>query len=113
MQHSRNGTSLCEVLLALCLLSATSAWGLQAATAAQHVLGRTQARRASLHRAQRELADLEALSCDSSSVNRVTTEARWRIVASRTRDGLAYTDYVTLRSTLGETTRVQRVGWCD
>lgn len=113
MQHRRNGTSLCEVVLALCLLSATSAWGLQAAAEAQHALGRTQAQRAALHRAQRALDDLDALPCDSSSVNRVATEMRWRITTRRTRTGRVYSDDVTLRTTLGDTTRVQHIGWCD
>ena len=113
MQHRRTGTSLCEVVLALCLLSATCAWGLQAAAEAQHALGRTQARRAALHRAQRELDDLAVLPCDSSSVDRVATEPRWRIATRRTRTGRTYSDNVTLRATAGDTTRVLRMGWCD
>lgn len=113
MHHQRNGTSLCEILLALCLLSATSAWGLQAAAAAQHALGRAHAHRAALHRAQRELDDLDALPCDSVSVSHVATEPHWHLASTHTRAALTYSNLVTLRTTHGDTTRAQHIGWCD
>lgn len=112
MSH-RSGTSLCEILLALVLLAATAAWGLQAAAAAERALGRSRAQRSALHRAERALADLNALPCDSINVVRSVTEPRWRIEAQRDHDGPAYSDDVTLRGNHGDTLRVHRGGWCD
>ena len=109
----RPGTSLCEILLALVLLAATAAWGLRAAAAAERALGQTKARRVALHRAERALADLDALPCDSVSVTRNTTEPRWHIEARRDRTGLAYSNDVALSDRRGDTVRVHRGGWCD
>jgi Tfp pilus assembly protein PilV len=111
--HRRSGTSLCEVLLALVLLAATAAWGLQAAAAAERALGRTSARRTALHRADRALAELNALPCDSINVVRSVVEPRWSIDARRDHDGLAYSDDVVLRLRSGDTLRAHRGGWCD
>ena len=114
-RHSprRSGTSLCEVLLALVLLSATAAWGLQAAAAAERALGQSRARRAAMHRADRALGELNALPCDSINVVRSVTEPRWNIDARRDHDGLAYRDDVVLRTRSGDTVRAHRGGWCD
>lgn len=113
MQHERVGTSLCEVLLALVLLSATAAWGLQAAAAAERTLGDTQRQRAGLHRAERALADVDALPCDSISVARTIVEPRWRISVARDHDGHAYSDDVVLSARVGDSVRLHRGGWCD
>jgi Tfp pilus assembly protein PilV len=112
MRH-RTGTSLCETLLALVLLAATAAWGLQAATAAQRAVGDARARQAALHRAQWALADLDAIPCDSTSAPRTLSEARWSLAIARTRDGHAYRDDVTLRAVRGDTLRLQHSAWCD
>ena len=113
MQHDRIGTSLCEVLLALTLLSATAAWGLQAAAAAERTLGDTQRQRAGLHRAERALADLDALPCDSITVSRTIAEPRWRLRVVRDHAGQTYSDDVVLRATVGDSVRLHRGGWCD
>ena len=112
-RDARLGTSLCEVLLALTLLSATAAWGLQAAAAAEKSLGKSHHRRDALHRAERALNDLNALPCDSINITRVINEPRWRITATRDHDGLSYADDITLRTTLGDTVQLHRGGWCD
>lgn len=109
----RHGSSLCEVLLALALLSATAAWGLAAATAAERAVGRTNAHRAALHRAERALADLDALPCDSANITRNTSEPRWRVLARRTTTtATGYRDDILLHTTLGDSIRVQSAGWC-
>jgi Tfp pilus assembly protein PilV len=112
MRH-RTGTSLCETLLALVLLSATAVWGLQAATAAQRAVGDARARQAALHRAQRALADLDAIPCDSTATPRTLTEPRWRLTIERTRDGHAAHDDVTLRAVRGDTLHLRHSAWCD
>ncbi len=111
--HHRRGTSLCEVLLALVLLSASAAWGLQAAAAAERAVGAARARRAALHRAERALADLDALPCDSINIVRASSEPRWHLTARRDHDGLAYSDDVALRDARGDTVRLRRAGWCE
>jgi hypothetical protein len=117
MQVSRyertRGTSLCEVLLALTLLSATAAWGLQAAAAAEKSLGKARHHREALHRAERALDDLNALPCDSINIIRTINEPRWRISATRDHDGLAYADDIALHTTLGDSVQLHRGGWCD
>lgn len=113
MPKTRHGNSLCEVLLALVLLSATASWALLATSAAERALGNARAQRASLHRAERALADLDALPCDSINIARSIREPRWRIAVSRDHDGLAYHDEVTLRSMRGDSIRIARSGWCD
>ncbi len=113
MLHNRVGTSLCEVLLALVLLSATAAWGLRAAAAAERVLGDTHRQRTQLHRAERALADLDALPCDSINIARTIVEPRWRIAVARDHDGLAYSDDIVLRATTGDSVQLHRSGWCD
>ena len=110
---NRAGTSLCEVLLALALLSATAAWGLRAAAQAERAMGDMRRHQAALHRAERVLADLDALPCDSLSIVRATVEPRWRISAARDHRGDAYSDDVELTSRLGDTVRLHRGGWCD
>jgi Tfp pilus assembly protein PilV len=112
MQH-RRGTSLCEVLLALVLLSATAAWGLQAAAAAERAVGSALAHRAALHRAERALADLDALPCDSVTVARTTGERRWQLTARRNQDGPAQSDDIELHDLRGDTVRVHRARWCE
>ncbi|MBC7844454.1 MAG: hypothetical protein H7099_19250 [Gemmatimonadaceae bacterium] len=113
MQHQRVGTSLCEVLLALALLSATAAWGLQAAAAAERALGDAQRGRSALHRAERALADVDALPCDSINLARSIVEPRWRLSVARDHDGQAYSDDVVLRAPGGDSVRLHRGGWCD
>lgn len=113
MQHERVGTSLCEVLLALALLSATAAWGLQAAAAAERTLGDAHRQRSALHRAERALADVDALPCDSINLVRTIVEPRWRLSVARDHDGQAYSDDVVLRASAGDSVRLHRGGWCD
>ncbi len=107
------GTSLCEVLVALVLLSATAAWALQATAAAEVALGKSRARHAELQRAERALADLDALPCDSINISRTITEPRWRIAIDRDHHGLSYDDAVVLRTARGDSVRVHRGGWCN
>ncbi len=111
--HRCRGTSLCEVLLALVLLSATAAWGLQAAAAAEVAIGSSRAHRAALHRAERALADLEAMPCDSINITRTFSERRWQLTAQRDHDGLAHSDDVVLRDVRGNSIRLHRAGWCE
>jgi Tfp pilus assembly protein PilV len=113
MHHDRAGTSLCEVLLALLLLSATAAWGLSAAAAAERTLGNSQRRSDALHRAQRTLADLQALPCDSSSATRSISEPRWEISAQRSTLANVRSDDVQVRSQTGDTVTVHKNLWCD
>ncbi len=113
MPTTRFGTSLCEVLLALVLLSATASWALAATAAAERALGTARAQRAALHRAERGLADLNALPCDSINIARVVREPRWQLGVSRDHDGLAYRDEITLHSVRGDSIRLARGGWCD
>ncbi len=108
----RHGNSLCEVLLALALLSATAAWGLAAATAAERAVGQSNARRAALHRAERALADLDALPCDSANLTRITREPRWQLLTQRTTTAAAYRDDILLHTRLGDSIRLQSGGWC-
>lgn len=113
MHHSRNGSTLCEVIVALVLLSATAGWGLAATAAAERALGSASAHRAALHRAERTLADLDALACDSSAVSRSIVEPRWRLDANRLADGAARAAHVTLQSTRHDTVQVHAAAWCD
>ncbi len=113
MPATRFGSSLCEVLLALVLLSAIASWALLATSAAERGLGHARLHRAALHRAERALADLNALPCDSINVTRSVREPRWQLALSRDHDGLAYRDEVTLRSTRGDSVRLAFGGWCD
>jgi hypothetical protein len=113
MSHDRAGHSLCEVLLALVLLSATASWALSAVSAAERAMGSAGARRAALHRAERALADLDALPCDSINIVRSITEPKWRIFVQRDHDGLSYADDVVLRTVRGDSVRLHRGGWCD
>jgi hypothetical protein len=109
----RRGTSLCEVLVALVLLSATAAWGLQAAAAAESALGAARVRQTQLHRAEWALAELDALPCDSINIARTIVEPRWRLTVERDHDALSYRDDVLLQSARGDTVRLHRGGWCD
>lgn len=109
----RHGTSLCEVLLALVLLSATASWALSATASAERALGYARAHRSALHRAERALADLNALPCDSINVARTASEPRWQVVATRDNDGRSYSDDVILHSVRGDSIRLHRGGWCD
>lgn len=113
MCHDRDGHSLCEVLLALVLLSATASWALSAVSAAERALGTSRAQRAALHRAERALADLDALPCDSINIVRTLREPRWQLFSQRDHEGLAYSDDVVLRSTRGDSIRLHSGGWCD
>ena len=113
MHRCRRGTSLCEVLLALVLLSACAAWGMQAAAAAERAVGSSRAHRAALHRAERALADLNALPCDSINITRTASEPRWHLTAQRDHDGLAHSDDVVLHDRRGDTIRLHRAGWCE
>jgi hypothetical protein len=110
---ARRGTSLCEVLVALVLLSATAAWGLQAAAAAEAALGAARVRQTQLHRAEWALAELDALPCDSINISRTIIEPRWRITVERDHDALSYRDDVLLQSARGDTVRLHRGGWCN
>jgi type II secretory pathway component PulJ len=110
---SQRGTSLSEVLVALVLLSATAAWGLQATAHAERSLGELRRREAALHRAERALDDLAAMPCESLSVVRTSVEPRWRVFAGRDHDGLAFSDDVVLTGTALDTLRLHRGGWCD
>jgi hypothetical protein len=111
--RTRRGTSLCEVLVALVLLSATAAWGLQAATAAEAALGAARVRQTQLHRAEWALAELDALPCDSINISRTIVESRWRLSVERDHDALSYRDDVILQSQRGDTVRLHRGGWCN
>ncbi len=113
MPTTRFGTSLCEVLLALVLLSATASWALTATSAAERALGDARSRRAALHRAERAMADLNALPCDSIDVARFAREPRWRVALTREHDSLTYRDHVTLLSVRGDSMQLARGGWCD
>ena len=113
MHHVRNGNTLCEVLFALVILSATAAWGLAATAAAERALGTTAAHRASLHRAERALADLDALPCDSAAVTRSLVEPRWQVDARRSAGGAARIAHVSLRSVRRDTVQLHGASWCD
>lgn len=113
MTTDRRGTSLCEVLLALVLLTATASWALQAAAAAERAIGTADRHRQMLHRAEQALAELHGLPCDSLSIVRSIREPRWVLRSVRDHDGLAYSDDVSIRATGGDSVRLHRGGWCD
>jgi hypothetical protein len=110
---NRPGTSLCEVMFALVLLATTAAWGLQAAAQAERAFGDLRRRQAALHRAERAIADFNALPCDSLSISRTIVEPRWRIEATRDHNGLAYSDDIQLTTNSADTVRLHQGGWCD
>ena len=112
MLHRRTGTSLCEVLLALVLISTTASWALQSAAVTERAIGHTRARRAALHRATLALAELQTVPCDSN-VSRVNIEARWQILSARARSGRLLRDQVTIHSRRGDTIALHRNAWCD
>lgn len=112
MHHHRHGTSLCEVLLALLLLATTAGWALAATAAAERALGAARARRAALHRAERALADLGALPCDSVVAPGTTSERRWHIRTQRQHTSSVARDEVTLHSAVGDTIRLRQSSWC-
>ncbi|MES3036097.1 MAG: hypothetical protein V4813_18980 [Gemmatimonadota bacterium] len=112
MQHRRSGTSLCEVLLALVLISATVSWALRSAAVTERSFGHARARQAALQRAALALEVLQAVPCDSS-VAYLSVEARWQVQATRTRTGQRRSDRVTILSRRGDTLAVQRDTWCD
>lgn len=111
--HARHGTTLCEIIIALTLLSTTTLWALGATSAAARLVRTAHARQAALERAELALADLAALPCDSVAVNRTTTEPRWRITMQRDHDGRLYRDAIALRTTTGDTVHLFRGGWCE
>lgn len=113
MHQSRSGTSLCEILFALVLLSTTAAWALQATVTAERTLGRTAVTRRALHRAERSLADLDALPCDSTSVTRSVVEPRWQLAVTRVVAANTYHDDVRLRLTRGDSLVLHHDVWCD
>ncbi len=112
MHHCRTGTSLCEVLVALVLISATASWALQSAAVTERALGQARARRAALHRAALALEELQAVPCDST-LSHLSVEARWQLQAARTRSGFRISDRVTLHARFGDTLALQRDAWCD
>jgi len=113
MHHARVGSSLCEILVALVLLSTTAAWALQATATAERTLGRTANTRRALHRAERSLADLVALPCDSASLTRTTVEPRWQLAARRASAAHIHHDEVRLRFTRGDSLVLHHHGWCE
>jgi len=113
MHHTRVGSSLCEILLALVLLSTTAAWALQATATAERTLGRTANTRHALHRAERSLADLDALPCDSASFASTTIEPRWQLAVRRASAGNIHHDDVRLRFTRGDSLVLHHDGWCE
>jgi len=113
MQHTRVGSSLCEILVAFVLLSTTAAWALQATATAERTLGRTANTRRALHRAERSLADLDALPCDSASVSRTTTEPRWQLAVQRASAANIQHDDVRLTFTNGDSLVLHHDGWCE
>ena len=111
---ARTGNSLCEVLLALVLLAATAAWAIGATTAAERALGNAAFQRSAQHRAARALADLDALSCDTSAIARNVSEPRWLISLSTLRTGHTSRASVSLSSTArADSVQLGRTRWCD
>ena len=113
MPDVRPGTSLCEVLLALVLMSATAGWAFAATAAATRASAAANQHRGALHRAELALADLHALPCDSINIVRSVHEPRWSLSLTRDHQGLSHRDDVLLRTPTGDSVRVQRTGWCD
>lgn len=113
MEHTRAGSSLCEMLVALVLLSTAAGWALQATASAERSLGRTANTRRALHRAERALADLDALPCDTTSVNRTAIEPRWQLAAQRASAANIRRDEVRLRFRSGDSLVLYRSGWCE
>ena len=113
MPATRLGTSLCEVLLALVLLSATASWALRATAATERAVGNARYHQAARHRAERALEDLNAMPCDSINVVRSVREPRWQLDLSRDHDGLTYRDEIFLRSIRLDSMRLMLGGWCD
>lgn len=111
MVHRRTGTSLCEVLLALVLISASASWALHSAAVTERALGHARARRAALHRATLALAEMESVPCDSA-VSRLSVEPRWQVHTARARVGHRTHDRATIHSRRGDTIAVQRNAWC-
>jgi hypothetical protein len=113
MPAARPGTSLCEVLVALVLLSATAGWAFRATLATARAGVEAERRRTQLHRAELALAELHAMPCDSINIVRAVPERNWSLSLLRDHDGLSHRDEVVLRARTGDTVRVQRTGWCD
>jgi hypothetical protein len=111
-EHER-GTSLCEVLLALTLLSATAAWGLAAAAAAERAAGIAQRRILALHRADDALGSVAGLPCDSAVVAQSAADARWTVDAARVTAAHVQHQRATVRSRAGDTLTVSATAWCD
>ena len=112
-RNRRAGTSLCDVLVALVLLAATAGWTLSATAAAERAVGLARLQHAAHLRAERALAELDALPCDSAATHRAVRERRWNLQLTRARRALLARETVTLTSSLGDTIRVAGTAWCD
>jgi Tfp pilus assembly protein PilV len=113
MSHHRQGTSLCEMLVALTLLSATAAWGLAAAAAAERSVAAAQRRTLALHRAEAALSGVASLSCDSSTVTTYTVEPRWDIAAQRSTVGHVRQSVARVVTRTADSLTVSHSAWCD
>jgi hypothetical protein len=112
MVQCRNGTSLCEALLALVLISLSAGWSLQATAATERALGVSRGHHDALQRATLALAELHALPCDSASAARLLSEPRWQLTVRRTGSTEVRSDAVVLHSRRGDTVTTVRHRWC-
>ena len=113
MVPRRIGTSLCEVLLSLVLITLLAGWALQASAATERALGVSRARLDATQRATFALAELHALPCDSASAARLITEPRWQLRAQRSGASAARSDEVVLHGRRGDTVTAGRHRWCS
>ena len=112
MVHGRKGTSLCEVLLALVLITLSAGWSLQATAATERALGVARGHRDAMQRATFALAELHSLPCDSASAARLFSEPRWQLTVRRTGSTAVRSDAVVLYSRRGDTVTAIRHRWC-
>jgi len=109
----RNGTSLCEVLLALVIVSVAAGWSLQATAATERALGVSRGHLDAQQRATFALAELHSLPCDTAVAARTLTEPRWQLIARRTGSPAVRSDAVVLHARRGDTVTTGRHRWCS
>ena len=113
MVFDRHGTSLCEVLLALVIVSVAAGWSLQATAATERALGVSRGHLDAQQRATFALAELHSLPCDTAVAARTLTEPRWQLIARRTGSPAVRSDAVVLHARRGDTVTTGRHRWCS
>jgi Tfp pilus assembly protein PilV len=108
----RAGSSLCEVLVALTLVSAVAAAALTVTAASERIVGQARQRRAALHRVSLALATMRGVRCDSAIAPRTVVEPRWQVTSWRDAQGSSRRDRATIRTARGDTLTRVLSRWC-